>query len=235
MRYWVLAILLSATAAQGEDVSALLKQKAQAMESAVGPGNAKVWADTLDDLAVMTDEAGVVTDKAATVAQIKPLPPGSSGHIYVIDWKANVGATEAVATYIADEFEDFHGQHIHAQYRVTTSWIKRGADWKQLSQAVLATQQDPPAVTLPSALTDQYVGHYSGGPGLGYVIAKKDGGLTGTREGRPAVALKAELVDVLFVPGQPRTRDIFQRDAKGRIIGFVSRREERDVVFKRTS
>jgi hypothetical protein len=55
----------------------------------------------------------------------------------------------------------------------------------------------------------------------------------GTRESRPPVELKAELADVLFVPGQPRSRDIFQRDAKGRIIGFVSRREERDVVFKR--
>jgi hypothetical protein len=38
---------------------------------------------------------------------------------------------------------------------------------------------------------------------------------------------------VLFVPGQPRIRDIFRRDGNGRIIGYVGRREERDVVFKR--
>jgi hypothetical protein len=36
---------------------------------------------------------------------------------------------------------------------------------------------------------------------------------------------------MLFARGQPRSRDIFQRDAKGRIIAFVSR--ERDMVFKR--
>ena len=40
-----------------------------------------------------------------------------------------------------------------------------------------------------------------------------------------------ELADVLFTPGQPRTRKIFQRDAQGKVIGFLSRREERDLVF----
>jgi len=228
-----LALLLTVTAAHAQDVGALLKQKAQALQDAIAPGKAKVWADILDDQMLMSDETGAVTDKAQTVAQIQPLPAGASGYIKVIDWKANVRGDTAAATFIADEYETYHGQKIHAQYRTTTSWVKRGADWKLLSMAVLATRQDPPAVTLPAKLTDTYVGKYSGGPGLDYTITKKDGRLFGAREGKPAVELKAELADVLFVPGQPRTRDIFQRDAKGRIIGFVSRREERDVVFKR--
>ena len=229
----VLAVLLFATAAQAEDVSALLKAKAQALETAVAPGHAKVWADTLDALAVMGDENGVVTDKAATVKEITPLPPGASGHINVINWKANIGDHEAVATYTADEFENFHGQNIHAQYLVTTSWAKRGNDWKLLSMAVLATQQDPPAVTLPAKLTDDYVGKYSGGPGLDMTIVRRGGKLVSLKAGRAPVQLKAELADVLFVPGQPRSRDIFQRDANGHIIGFVSRREARDVVYKK--
>jgi hypothetical protein len=238
MRIILAALLLNVGAARAEDVSALLKQKAQALETAVAPGHAQVWADTLDELAVMGDENAVVTDKAATVKEITPLPPGASGHINVIDWKAKVGATEAVATYIADEFEVFHGQHIHAQYRVTTSWVQRvpkngKQDWKLLSMAVLAMHQDPPAVTLPASLTDQYVGHYSGGPGLDTVIAKQGARLLLLRPGHPPSELKAELADVLFAPGQTRSRTIFQRDAQGRIIGYVSRREERDLVFRR--
>ncbi|MEI9931079.1 MAG: hypothetical protein WDM89_11170 [Rhizomicrobium sp.] len=43
--------------------------------------------------------------------------------------------------------------------------------------------------------------------------------------------IKAEIADVLFTPGAPRTRKIFQRDAKGNVTGFLSRREERDLVF----
>jgi len=228
-----LALLLTATAAHAQDVSALLKTKAQALQDAIAPGKAKVWADILDDQMLMSDETGAVTDKKASVAQIQPLPAGASGYIKVIDWQARVSGDTAAASFIADEYENYHGQKIHAQYRTTTSWVKRGADWKLLSMAVLATRQDPPAVVLPAKLTDAYVGRYSGGPGLGYTISKKDGHLMGAREGKHAVELKAELADVLFVPGQPRSRDIFQRDANGHIIGFVSRREERDVVFKR--
>lgn len=233
MKRVALALLLTATAAHAQDVGTLLKTKAQALQDAIAPGKAKVWADILDDQMLMSDETGAVTDKKQAVAQIRPLLAGASGYIKVIDWQARVSGDTAAATFIADEYENYHGQKIHAQYRTTTSWVKRGADWKLLSMAVLATRQDPPAVALPAHLTDAYVGHYSGGPGLDYTITKKDGHLFGARAGKPATELKAELADVLFVPGQPRTRDIFQRDPNGHIIGFVSRREERDVVFKR--
>jgi hypothetical protein len=57
--------------------------------------------------------------------------------------------------------------------------------------------------------------------------------LTGSMNGAEPVALAAELQDVLFAPGQPRVRRIFQRDAAGKITGFVSRREGRDMVLTR--
>ncbi|HEX7842382.1 MAG TPA: hypothetical protein VF469_33145 [Kofleriaceae bacterium] len=38
---------------------------------------------------------------------------------------------------------------------------------------------------------------------------------------------------MLFVPGQPRSRKIFHRDAAGRITGFADRHEARDVVWTR--
>jgi hypothetical protein len=229
----LLLLLAGLSPAHAEDTSALLHARAQALADATGTGQAGVWADILDDRMLMTDENGAVTDKAGSVKQIVPLPKGASGFIKVIDWRANADRDVAVSSQLDDEYENYHGQHLHAQYRITCSWVKRVSGWKLLSMQVLATQQDPPAVQLPDRLTDDYVGKYSGGPGLGYVITKQAGRLMGTREGRPPVELKAELADVLFVPGQPRSRDIFQRDAKGRIIAFVSRREERDVVFKR--
>jgi hypothetical protein len=226
------AFVLSATAAQAQDTSALLQQKAQGLADAIAPGQAQVWTDILDSQMLMTDENGVVTDKAGSVKEITPLPKGASGTIKVIDWRANVEKDLAVAAYIYDEFENFHGQHLHAQYRLTTSWVKRGAAWKLLSMQILATRQDPPAVTLPAKLTDEYVGKYVGGPDLIFTITKKDGRLMGQGAAAPT-ELKAELADVLFVPGQPRSRRIFQRNASGRVTGFVSRREERDLVFKK--
>jgi hypothetical protein len=38
--------------------------------------------------------------------------------------------------------------------------------------------------------------------------------------------------DVLFIPGQPRTRKIFQRDADGKVTGFLDRRGGEDLVFR---
>lgn len=44
--------------------------------------------------------------------------------------------------------------------------------------------------------------------------------------------LQVEVRDVLFVPGQPRIRKIFQRNEKGKITGFADRRESWDLVWK---
>jgi hypothetical protein len=57
--------------------------------------------------------------------------------------------------------------------------------------------------------------------------------LIGQREGGSPVAWNAELRDVFFIAGQPRIRKIFQRDANGKIIGFVERRESWDLVWKK--
>jgi len=38
---------------------------------------------------------------------------------------------------------------------------------------------------------------------------------------------------VLFVPGEPRLRYLFQRDAAGGVTGFLQRRESCDLPWKR--
>ena len=53
------------------------------------------------------------------------------------------------------------------------------------------------------------------------------------RTGQPERIFLAELKDVFFEPGRPRTRRIFLRDAQGRISAFVDRREARDVRWVR--
>jgi hypothetical protein len=79
----------------------------------------------------------------------------------------------------------------------------------------------------------QYVGEYSGAPDLIYVIRWDGRRLVGGRKGASMKPLDVEVRDVLFVPGQPRIRKIFQRDEKGKITGFVDRRESWDLVWKK--
>ncbi len=220
------AMALSAVpAGAAEDASTLLKRQTQELFDAVSSGDAHVWDKYLDADAVITDEAGAVTGKKDTVAQVVPLPKGISGTITVTDWHVYPHGDTMVATYVADEHENFHGQKLHALYRSTTTWLKEAAGWKVLAQQTLALRQDPPAVQLAEATLNDYVGRYRAGPDLVYEITRRGGDLNGgVASGKPS-ALKMELRDVMFAPGQPRTRKIFVRDAAGRITGFLSRRE----------
>ena len=96
---------------------------------------------------------------------------------------------------------------------------------------VYAVPKDPPAIKLPAKELEQYVGRYSVAPDLVYEIRWDGQRLIGGRPGSTMKPLDVEVRDVLFVPGQPRIRKIFGRDAKGRITGFVDRRESWDLVW----
>jgi hypothetical protein len=232
MRRLALLLLLIPAAARADD-GALLKARAQALMDAVSAGDARPWADTLDARFTMIDEAGAISNRDESVAQVTPLPKGISGTITVTEWKANFFGDTAVATWLDDEHEDFHGQKLHALYRSTGTWHRDGGAWKLIGLQTIALRQDPPAAALPDALADSYVGRYRAGPGYAYEITRKDGRLYGATNGGAPAEIKAELADVLFTPGQPRSRKLFQRDASGKVTGFLSRREERDVVFTR--
>lgn len=228
-----MALVLSVPAFAAENVSDMLKQRTQALYDALAPGNAKLWDACLDANVLVTDESGVFTRKAETVAQVTPLPKGTSGNIVLTDWQMVLHGDVAVAAFVVDEHEDYHGQHLHALYRSTVTWLKEAGGWKIAALQTIALQQDPPAMRLPPAVLDEYVGRYTAGPDFVYEISHGgDGLLGGVVGGKPAM-LSLELRDVAFSPGQPRVRKIFTRDEHGRVDGFLSRREGRDVVWRR--
>jgi hypothetical protein len=228
-----IALFLLAPIAAHADDAAVLKAKVQVLMDSLVPGDKTPWRKTLDPAYVAIDENGEVTDHDQSIAEIVPLPKGSSGTIAVTEFKAHFFGDSAVTTGLDDEHEDFHGQKLHALYRFTASWAKKAGDWKLTAMQTIALRQDPPAVALSTSQLQSYVGRYRAGPDYAYTISLKDGHLFGAVNDGKQVEQKAELADVLFTPGQPRTRKIFQHDASGKVTGFLSRREERDVVFKK--
>ena len=238
------AAILPRASAPEAAVPALLKAQTQELMDAVGrgdsaPGQRYVHADCL-----YTSEDGEVSDRQKLLADLKPLPAGVSGQIEVIDFRARVRGGTAIATYVSDEHEDFHGHALHCQYRSTDTWLKTPAGWRLLSSQVLALRTDPPAIALGPAKVDEYCGRYSLTPEIAFEIRKKAdaappaaGGasLEGQQTGRPARELRAEAPDVLFSPGRVRYRYVFRRDAAGKITGFAERREAWDLVWSRVS
>jgi hypothetical protein len=230
-----LALLFPSSGMAADDGAETLRRQTQELIDAVTAGAAAVWDRYLEEKAVYTAEDGSVSTKEQMVAQIRPLPEGVSGNLKVIDFKATVHGSVAVTNYVIDEDEVYHGHKLHCQYRTTDTWLKTPAGWRLIAGQVLALRTDPPAVTLSARQMEEYVGSYALTPTLNYEIRLKDGGLEGQQTGRKAEPLRAEVVDVLFVPGKPRYRKIFQRGPDGRITGFAERREAWDLNWTKTS
>jgi hypothetical protein len=215
-----------------EEIANLLHAKDQALMDAVTAGDPKLWDAALAPDVIYLDEAGELNSRADLLKQIQPLPAGVSGKITVNDYKLTLHDDTATAFFVDDEEESFHGQQLHARYLTTETWQRNGVDWKLLLVHVYAVLREPPSMSIGAQELDAYVGRFAAGD-LVYVIARDGDHLTGGREGKPASAMKAELKDVFFIPGQLRTRKIFQRDSAGKVTGFLDRREGEDVVWKR--
>ena len=80
---------------------------------------------------------------------------------------------------------------------------------------------------------NDYVGAYAVGPAFTVRITRAGNALTASINGEKSVPLYATVPDVFFTPGSPRIRLIFQRDTSGRITGYLRRREERDLIFRK--
>lgn len=229
-----LAVFLLGTgvAAANADSRAAIARYEQEMADAVASGRAEVWDKYLDPQAIYAEEDGSYKGKAAMLKEIRPLPKGLSGEIKIEVLSYAEDGDTAVALFRQKETEHYYGQIIHASYLTNTTWKKRADGWKQIAGQVLAERTDPPAIALPAGKLAQYAGAYRLKDSEPiYTLTVRDGKLFGTRNGRKPAEWKAEAPDVFFIPGDPRIRKIFQRNAAGRIAGFVERRESWDIVW----
>lgn len=233
MIFLFLLLLLPIRCVAADSTVDLLRAKDQALLDAIAPGDRKVWDDALAPDAVYVDESGVIMDRADFLKQFEPLPPGASGTLSIASYSARVSGDLATVIHTDDEQENYHGQMLTARYLMTETWRRDSGQWKLYMVHASAILKDPPAVTLSTKDLQEYVGRYSGGADLVYLIQWDGKQLVGGRAGRSLTPLQLEIRDVLFIAGQPRTRKIFQRNTDGRITGFIDRREGEDLVWRR--
>jgi hypothetical protein len=230
----VIAALQSAAAdANLASVQNQLRTADQALLDAIAPGDKAVWERLLATDAIYVDENGAVMNRAQFLAALKPLPAGSSGHITIVDYQATIHGQVALVVHKDDEREDYHGIQLRADYLMTETWVKEDAEWRLALVHVYVVAKDPPAIKTPANRLAEYEGRYRAAPDLAYLIRREGDHLVGERQGLPTVTLAQESTDVFFVPGHPRDRKIFRRDANNKIVDFVDRREGEDLVFSR--
>ncbi len=210
-----------------------LRVNTQALLDAIAPGDTAVWNRLLDSAAIQVDETDVVRGKSEILAALSPLPPGLVGHLTIDDFRVVVHGTVAVVTHEDAEYLDYHGQVILSRFRMTDTWLAERAGWREVASQTMAVQQDPPSIHLDHATLCSYAGRYAMTDSIVATIQCAGDSLIVHRQGRPDRGFLPEARDAFFERGQPRTRRIFQYDAQGRVVGFVDRREARDVIWKR--
>jgi ketosteroid isomerase-like protein len=233
MRFFATFAVLSLLSlpALAED-RALITGYMQAMSDAIASGDVAVWDKYLDPNVIFAEEDDTYKGKPDMLKEIVPLPKGLSGIIRVELLSYHEEDGVAVALFRQHETEHYFGQTIYAKYLTSTTWRKRPDGWKLIASQVLAEKIDPPAITLSAKQLAQYAGKYQlKDSAATYSLQLIDGRLIGTRNARQPATWNAEASDVFFLTGDPRIRKIFQRDASGKIIGFIERRESWDIVW----
>jgi ketosteroid isomerase-like protein len=210
-----------------------LRDATRQLLDAIAPGDVAVWDRWLDPAVLQVDENDTVRGKAEILKEIQPLPKGLVGHLKIAEFRMALAGDVAVVTHEDDESLDYFGQMLRSRFRMTDTWHRTAAGWRLLGSQVLAVHQDPPAVALEAATLCAYAGRYMLTPEISVTARCEGQGLVFERAGRASRTFLPELKDQFFEPGQPRTRRLFQRDAAGAITGFVDRREERDIRWKR--
>ena len=216
------------------DLSALLKTQTQAFSEAGQKGDVATIDRYLDPDVVFTNETGAIATKKDLVEGTTPTPAGAPmRRIEVTNWALRRQGDVATATFIDEVTQQFQGQTLVLRFQSTETWAKRAGGWKMIASHTMNVQRPPAAITLSPAELDAYVGVYQLDPTYMVKITRGSDGLEASANGGAAVPLKVEVKDVLFTPQAPNVRRIFQRDATGQVLGYISRRDGSDLVLKK--
>ena len=210
-----------------------LRGLSQQLLDAVGAGDTAVWSRVLDDQGVFVDEEGNVRDKRTVLSELRPLPPGISGHICITAPHATLSRDVAVLTYDAMESAVVYGQEHHTHYHTTDTYVRRGGQWRLLGSQVAVLPAEHTAVDIRPETLDDFVGEYALTEGIAYRVTREGDRLYGERTGGRREELLPLGVDRFFRIGARRGERIFRRDAFGRVDAMLDRRDNLDIVWRR--
>lgn len=209
-----------------------LVRRTQELVDAVAVGNQTPWKQYFADDATFFDEKGRSMDKTALVADVTPLPKGSSGSIKIVNAQSHILGHTAILTYDLDETETIYGQNMTARYHETDTWMFRDGRWQIVAGQVLRYYEDPAAGKIDVARLNDYIGTYELAPGITRIVSREGNKLYSKRGERPQELLVPETCDLFFRPSV-EGRFLFRRNDSGKVDALIDRRNNEDVVWKK--
>ena len=230
-----LSLVTVSAAAAASDESATqqeLVRRTQELFDSIISGNQEPWKKYFADDCTFSDEKGRTLDKSKLVADITPLPKGYSGAIKIENVISRIIGDTAVLSYDANETETIFGQELHARYHVTDTWLRRNDNWQIIASQAHRYYEDPAMGEVDERKFRDYVGLYELAPGQTRTVSAYDGNLFVERNGKKEELLR-ESGDLFFRKGV-EGRILFRYGANGKVDALVDRRNNEDVVWKKT-
>ena len=209
-----------------------LVRRTQELYDALVPGNQAPWKKYFAGDCIFADEKGRLLDKPKLIADITPMPAGYSGAIKIEKPQSRIIGNTAILSYDADETETIFGQNLKARYHVTDTWLQRNGEWKIIASQAHRYYEDPAVGKAdPKKFTD-YIGAYELAPGQTRSVIAEDDRLFVERNGKKEQLLP-ETSEVFFRKGV-EGRILFRYASTGKVDALIDRRNNEDVIWRKT-
>lgn len=223
-----------ATQDANREVITQLKRATQELLDAIAPGDVAVWQKYLAEECLYTDEEGHVKSKADLLQELKPLPKGYIGRIKMGEPQVILQDKVIVLVHRDREELQLFGQTLTTWFHSTDTWAKQpDGQWKLVAEQVMAIPNERKPITISATKLDDYVGQYQLAPDVFYSITREGDKLYGQRNGRAKEELLPLYADVFYRKGVWRGEKVFERDAQGKVVRILDRRDNNDLVWKR--
>ena len=209
-----------------------LVRRTQELYDAVVPGNQALWKKYFADDCIFADEKGRLFDKPKLIADITPLPAGYSGTIKVENAQSRIIGNTAILSYDADETETIFGQNLKARYHITDTWLQRNGNWQIIASQAHRYYEDPAVGKADPKKFADFIGTYELAPGQTRSVFGEGDKLFVERKGKKEQLLP-ETSELFFRKGV-EGRILFRREATGKVDALIDRRNNEDVIWRKT-
>jgi hypothetical protein len=129
---------------------------------------------------------------------------------------------------------ELYGQKLITWFHSTDTWAKsQDGQWRLVAAQVMAIPNERKPIVVSPKKLDAYVGQYKLAPDVTYTVTREGEKLFGQRPGRAREELLPLCVDTFYRKGVWRGEKVFERNANGRVVRLLDRRENNDLVWKK--
>jgi hypothetical protein len=209
-----------------------LVHRTRELYDAVVSGNQAPWKKYFADDCIFADEKGRIFDKPKLIADITPLPAGYSGTIKIENVQSRIIGNTAILSYDADETETIFGQNLKARYHITDTWLERNSNWQIIASQAHRYYEDPAVGKADPKKFADYVGTYELAQGQTRSVYAEGDKLFVERNGKKEQLLP-ETSEIFFRKGV-EGRILFRCEGTGNVDALIDRRNNEDVIWRKT-